>query len=317
MKKYRFSHKVLIIFSLLFLLSPNIYFKTIFPNKNYKNSDCSFFINNSCFAQTLEGDDTDCIFCAQFVPECGTNEKFVGQTCKECAHCELITELPTTTEGTPSLTPQSESKTDSESTATPTETTIPNENSEQCQKCIIHSQCPFKHICINNCCIEKPPRKNRKSKTVRPCKSCESSDNCSKNETCLNKCCINKPTQKENKPIKTKTTESCIFCTQTVPKCKSNEKLIKQTCKKCAHCKKVDPLLKGKKTSTKKVKSSKRTQEINSKCQIACGLKCCKKGQKCITIDQCKEKSKPCKFPVLKFCNTREPDHLHGRLQPL
>lgn len=38
-------------------------------------------------------DVTDCVFCAQFVPDCGPNQILVLQTCTECAHCENIEDV--------------------------------------------------------------------------------------------------------------------------------------------------------------------------------------------------------------------------------
>lgn len=33
---------------------------------------------------------SECVICAQFVPDCGADEILVPQTCTDCAHCESI-----------------------------------------------------------------------------------------------------------------------------------------------------------------------------------------------------------------------------------
>lgn len=80
----------------------------------------------SANAQTNK--ETDCVFCAQFVPDCGPNERLVPQTCEKCAHCELEEER--------------------------------QEATTSCQKCLIHAQCPYWHKCIDGCCVKKPHRRN-------------------------------------------------------------------------------------------------------------------------------------------------------------
>ncbi len=52
-------------------------------------------------------------------------------------------------------------------------------------------------------------------------------------------------------------------------------------------------------------------------CKNPCGTKCCKAGKKCITIDQCKGSKGKCKLPVLKFCSSKPPEKISGRLDPL
>lgn len=81
----------------------------------------------------------------------------------------------------------------------------PDEEQNNCQKCIIHAQCPFGHTCINECCKLKPKRK--------------------KLDMVL------------KKSLKIPKEPECIFCPQFIPECGPNETLIKQTCKECAYCK--------------------------------------------------------------------------------
>lgn len=33
---------------------------------------------------------SECVICAQFVPDCGPDEVLVPQTCADCAHCEAF-----------------------------------------------------------------------------------------------------------------------------------------------------------------------------------------------------------------------------------
>ena len=83
--------------------------------------------------------------------------------------------------------------------------------------------------------------------------------------------------------------------------CKEGENLIKQTCTKCAYCKAIETKIKELKTD-------------GTKCKNPCGTKCCKAGYKCITINQCKGKKKPCMLPLLRYCDKKAPDPLSGRL---
>ena len=191
-------------------------------------------------AQILENPESDCVICAQFVPECGPDEELVNQTCKECAHC----------------VPKS----------IPTPSSVPSTQEESnCQKCTIHSQCSKGYICTNDCCTLKP---NRKKNYKKP---------------------------------------ECIVCPQSLPKCKPSETLAKQNCFKCARCipKKTLP----KKSLSKKIA----TNQIKPSCKNPCGRNCCTVNEKCITIDQCKGKKK-CRLPILKYCSSKEPEKLHGKL---
>ena len=35
-------------------------------------------------------DVSNCIVCAQSIPDCGTDKEFVPQTCEQCAHCKPL-----------------------------------------------------------------------------------------------------------------------------------------------------------------------------------------------------------------------------------
>ncbi|OGI19968.1 MAG: hypothetical protein A3B68_00290 [Candidatus Melainabacteria bacterium RIFCSPHIGHO2_02_FULL_34_12] len=235
-------------------------------------------------AQILEGEgegkNAECILCTQVVPDCKENEKLVFQTCDQCAHCEPI------------------------DLASPTPTSTLEETKGDCQKCLIHAQCQTGQLCINDCCAQNPKR--QKKVIIKPCiKSCTSQKQCSQNQICRNKCCVKKPEKpkqaKKVTPIKKKEKPKCIVCTQTQQNCKEGENLIKQTCTKCAYCKAIETKIKELKTD-------------GTKCKNPCGTKCCKAGYKCITINQCKGKKKPCMLPLLRYCDKKAPDPLSGRL---
>lgn len=148
---------------------------------------------------------------------------------------------------------------------------------------------------------------------------------------------------------------NCVLCAQVVPECKENEKLILQTCEKCAHCEPIaestktckkckfnfecprgnfckDECCVERTLSTKGLKNIKKIIEhdkslkssipptdsiINNGCKNPCGDKCCNLRQKCIVIDQCKERKTKCSLPVLKYCSTKTPEQLKGRIHPL
>ena len=227
------------------------------------------------FAQTIEGLETECKVCAQFVPECGPNEVLVPQSCEKCAHCKRATDTPS---------------------ETITENPKPG---EVCQKCTIHAQCPNKHICINDCCrlkpgADKPKRVFKDLTKATP---------------------LPKPTSTskiKQKFLRESKAPSCIVCPQFVPECGPNEILIPQTCKQCAHCERIKPLVKDD-IKQKKVKDKKKDPG-KTECKKQCGLKCCKENEKCITIDQCKGRKKLCKLPTLQYCSTKSPEPLRGRL---
>ncbi|GEM_PF-5112502 len=135
----------------------------------------------------------------------------------------------------------------------------------------------------------------------------------------------------------------CILCTQMVPMCKPDEKLVLQTCKRCAHCEPVEEksaecvkcrfnfdcitgcVCKNECCTERslKTKGLKAIQKIIDKkdsipgCKNPCGIKCCNHRQKCIVIDQCKERKTKCSLPVLKYCSTKVPEPINGRLHPL
>ncbi len=105
-------------------------------------------------AQTITGGESDCVICAQFVPDCGPNERLVPQTCKECAHCEPIdnSQAPNLPQGIPSL-PLND----------PPHNTTSNPG---CQKCTFHAQCLPEKICVNSCCEQRYTPVQRKTECV-------------------------------------------------------------------------------------------------------------------------------------------------------
>lgn len=136
----------------------------------------------------------------------------------------------------------------------------------------------------------------------------------------------------------------CILCTQMVPLCKEDEELIPQSCHKCSYCKPIEEksteCIKCRfnfncKTGyicrdgccTERSLSSKRQKAIRKiiedskstiiSCKNPCGIKCCNHRQKCIVIDQCKGRKTKCILPVLKYCSTKVPEPINGRVQPL
>ncbi len=193
----------------------------------------SFFCNNTSYAQTEKGTDSDCIFCTQFVPECTEGEKLVPQTCKKCAHCEPIENNEQKIE-------------DSKQKDLSTDITKPHQ-------CIIHAQCPHWHKCIDGQCILRPHRRNPDV-------------------------VIRKKPKKETKKIAKKSI--------AIPKKVKKEIMI-----------------------------SKPSEDLTT-CKNPCGAKCCKAGKKCITIDQCTGSKGKCKLPVLKFCSSKPPEKITGRLNP-
>ena len=90
-------------------------------------------------------EEKDCVFCAQFVPDCGAGEKLVPQTCEQCAHCE------------PEVGGQKSEDSQSEIREQKLES---KDLTTDCQQCIIHAQCPYWHKCIDGCCVKKPHRRN-------------------------------------------------------------------------------------------------------------------------------------------------------------
>lgn len=135
------------------------------------------------------------------------------------------------------------------------------------------------------------------------------------------------------------TDSDCIICPQFVPDCKESEHLVNQTCKKCAHCEPAAnetcekcvlhsqckpgnickdncciPRTYKTKTTAPKVKSLKKTIENKISCKTPCGIKCCNKKEKCITVDQCKGEKIVCKLPTLKFCSNKGFENLKGRI---
>lgn len=138
----------------------------------------------------------------------------------------------------------------------------------------------------------------------------------------------------------------CILCSQMVPLCKPDEELVPQTCHKCSHCKPIESKTtdcvkcrfnfdcitgyvcreeccieralssKRQKGIRKIIEDSKSSIDING-CKNPCGIKCCNHRQKCIVIDQCKGRKTKCSLPVLKYCSTKVPESVNGRLQPL
>lgn len=131
---------------------------------------------------------------------------------------------------------------------------------------------------------------------------------------------------------------NCIACAQFVPDCKPNEKLIFQTCKECAHCEPIDPQTSStchkctfhfqcsqenickdtcctpKYKLTDSVESTKFSIKGKS-CPVACGLKCCKSNEKCVTVNQCIGKPS-CNLPLLRYCSVKNPEKLYGKLVP-
>ena len=185
------------------------------------------FIDTCILNTQAQTDDTDCIICSQFVPECSSNEKLINQTCKQCAHCESVVFQATSSKP---LT--------------------------ECQKCTFHFQCPPRNICTNNCCVLNPKREKPPVRIKPGCKKCTKNSQCSKGNICKENCCRSKTTKVLNKVLKSPT------------------------------------------------------------CKMACGSKCCKEGEQCITVDQCKDRKRPCHLPVLKYCDNRTPEPLKGRLNP-
>ena len=237
-------------------------------------------------AQTEESLPTDCIICPQFVPECGPNEVLIPQTCEKCSHCEPL--IPPEEQTTPQpetieITPESSSSSTEQA---------------NCQKCTFHVDCPQGNKCVNDCC-ELKPKKQKKYANLK-----ESSES-TKTEEAKN--------------------PECIICTQAVPECKPNEKLIKQTCTKCSYCEIIKVIKKEvtSKTPTKKTIIAKSTSQIKTKlpekkvevkdikCKMSCGSKCCKQGESCITLSQCKGQKK-CNLPLLRICTKKKPEPLSG-----
>lgn len=191
--------------------------------------------------------DSDCIFCTQFVPECGENEKLVPQTCKKCAHCEPIGD----TKQEAGDTKQEAGDTKQEAGSTKQETL--STDTTNTTECVLHAQCPHWHKCIDGHCILRPHRRNPDV-------------------------VIRKKTKKETQKIAKKAI--------TIPKKVKKETMITFPSENLAACK--NP----------------------------CGPKCCKAGKRCITIDQCKGTKGKCKLPVLKFCSSKPPEKITGRLNP-
>lgn len=194
----------------------------------------SLICTNICTLYTqAQTDDTDCIICSQFVPECRSSEKLIRQTCKQCAHCEPVLPLAAS-----------------------------SKLLAECQKCTFHFQCPRRNICSNDCCILNPKRKKSPIRIKPGCEKCFKNSNCPKGEICRGNCCSPKIINLPNKILKNKETKK--------PECKT-----------------------------------------------ACGLKCCKDNERCITVNQCNGKEKSCHLPTLKYCNHKFPESLKGRLNPL
>lgn len=132
-------------------------------------------------AQIISDSETNCIICAQFVPDCGPNEVLVLQTCEKCAHCESIDLTKTS---------QKEKK--------------------DCKICRFHFECTPDQICKEGCCTYKTKKeiKQRKTKKLKMMISealTPKPQNCK--TPCGYKCC--KPSEKcividQCKNIKTK-----------------------------------------------------------------------------------------------------------------
>lgn len=125
--------------------------------------------------------------------------------------------------------------------------------------------------------------------SLSDCQKCKFNFECKPKDKCINECCT--PIVQEIKE------KECIICAQVVPVCKKDEKLVPQTCEKCAYCEK-----------TKKLK------KITSNCNNPCGDKCCKSSEKCVVFDQCKSIKSKCKLPILRYCSTRIPEELKGKI---
>ncbi len=211
------------------------------------------------FAQIEENLPTDCVICAQFVPECGPNEVLIPQTCEKCAHCEPLTPLDIQPQNNP--TPVTIE-------VTP-ETTAQNVEETTCQKCTFHVHCAPNGKCINGCCEIKPKKQKKYNNLKKPQETIKPETK----KTSVQKS-VQRKTETVTKPAPVKPTLS--------PK----------------------PLA----TPTAKLKTEKPVDKV---CKMPCGSKCCKAGESCITLNQCRGK-KNCQLPLLRICTKKKPEPLSG-----
>ena len=146
-----------------------------------------------------------------------------------------------------------------------------------------------------------------KEKTIEisNCQKCTFHAQCPEGSKCVNDCCELKPRKQRKYSSLKKPPESSQqqeIKKQTLPKAP-----VKKPAPKPSPTAKVTPVQKK-----VEVKAEVKEKDIKYiKCKMPCGTKCCKQGESCITLSQCKGK-KSCHLPVLRICTKKKPEPLSG-----
>ena len=137
--------------------------------------------------------------------------------------------------------------------------------------------------------IDIIPEPTPASEKAVNCQSCQFHAQCPAGSKCVNDCCELKP-RKERKYTNIK---------------KPVQEIEKTPIQKPVQ-KKPEPV--KKEAVINKLKVKKTPDKI---CKMLCGTKCCKQGESCITLSQCKGKKK-CHLPLLRICTKKKPEPLSG-----